>query len=315
MILMRTIILWVLGLTFFASCAPGERSDIPIADRSIRIVATTNIVADLVRTIGKSETIVESLMGPGVDPHLYKASARDVIRMGNADLVVYNGLHLEGNMGDVFKAMNERGAPTLAIAEVSIDDSLLIPSEQFQGNYDPHIWFDATLWAMAADKLAEALGQLDSTRAEYFFTNASNYTVELMKLDRYVRERVSEIPSEKRLLITSHDAFGYFGKAYDIEVYGLQGLSTVLEVGTRDVQDLAELVVQRRIPAMFVESSVSTKGIEAVQEAVRSRGLEVRIGGTLYGDALGGEATPASSYLGMVRHNIETIVEGLTNQP
>ena len=311
---MRTIILWAFGLTFFASCVPDEQSGIPIENRPIRIVATTNIVADLARSVGQSETTVESLMGAGVDPHLYKASARDVTRMGNADLVVYNGLHLEGKMGDVFAAMNQQGIPTIAVAEVSIPDSLLISSEQFQGNYDPHVWFDATLWAMAADKLAEGLSQLDSTRADYFFTNASNYRVELMELDRHVRERVSQIPPQKRVLITSHDAFGYFGLAYDFEVYGLQGLSTVLEVGAKDVQDLADLVVQRRIPAMFVETSVSTKGIEAVQEAVQARGFEVRIGGTLYGDALGGESTKAMNYHGMVRHNIETIIEALTDQ-
>jgi len=313
MILMRTMILCTVVLAFFASCAPREHSEFPITDRPIKIVATTNIVADLARTIGQSETIVESLMGPGVDPHLYKASARDVSRMGNADLVVYNGLHLEGKMGDVFVAMNRQGTPTIAIAEVSIPDSLLISSELFQGNYDPHIWFDAHLWAMAAEKLADALGQLDSTRADYFFANASNYRMELMELDRYVRERISGIPSQKRILITSHDAFGYFGQAYDIEVYGLQGLSTVLEVGAKDVQDLADLVVQRRIPAMFVESSVSTKGIEAVQEAVQARGFEVRIGGTLYGDALGSESTEATNYQAMVRYNIETIVKALSD--
>jgi len=313
MILMRTMILCTVVLAFFASCAPREHSEFPITDRPIKIVATTNIVADLARTIGQSETIVESLMGPGVDPHLYKASARDVSRMGNADLVVYNGLHLEGKMGDVFVAMNRQGTPTIAIAEVSIPDSLLISSELFQGNYDPHIWFDAHLWVMAAEKLADALGQLDSTRADYFFANASNYRMELMELDRYVRERISGIPSQKRILITSHDAFGYFGQAYDIEVYGLQGLSTVLEVGAKDVQDLADLVVQRRIPAMFVESSVSTKGIEAVQEAVQARGFEVRIGGTLYGDALGSESTEATNYQAMVRYNIETIVKALSD--
>jgi len=295
------------------SCTSTGNPDISIADRAIRVVATTSIIADLAATVGGSEVVVESLMGPGVDPHLYKASARDVTRMSEADIVVYNGLHLEGKMGDIFEEMKERGSATVAIAEVSIQDSLLLPSDLFQGNYDPHIWFDAKLWAKAGYTLAKAFATLDSTRSGQFSLNATEYAIKLMEIDAYVHRRVSEISPEKRVLISSHDAFGYFGQAYGFEVYGLQGVSTALEVGTSDVQDLADLVTERRIPAMFVESSISPRGIEAVREAVRDRGFEVKIGGILYGDALGAEHTSVATYLGMVRHNIDTIIQALSD--
>ena len=293
------------------SCTSTEETEIPLHERKVRITATTSIVADLVRAVGGSEVVVASLMGPGVDPHLYKASARDVSKMIEADIVVYNGLHLEGKMGDIFEDMKERGAPTIAIAEIGIPDSLLLESDIFQGNFDPHIWFDVELWAQAGYALASALGALDSTRKDLFLLHAANYEDELMEMDAYIHRRISEIPDEKRVLITSHDAFGYFGRAYGFEVRGLQGISTALEAGTSDIQDLAELVTEREIPAMFVESSISPRGIEAVQEAVRSRGGRVRIGGTLYGDALGGESTTATTYLGMIRHNIDTIVQAI----
>lgn len=310
---MRTLIGYLVGLSLLACCTPTESSENLLSERTIRIVATTSIIADLVREIGGSEVVVESLMGPGVDPHLYKASARDVSRMTEADLVVYNGLHLEGKMEDLFEAMKERGKATIAVAEVGVPDSLLIASEFFQGNYDPHVWFDATLWAQAAHALANALGALDPRRGELFASRGEAYVIELMEVDAYVRRRAAEIPEQKRVLVTSHDAFGYFGRAYGFEVRGLQGISTALEAGTADVQDLATLVAERRIPAMFIESSVSPRGIEAVREAVKARGFEVSIGGTLYGDALGGASTPTSTYLGMIRHNIDTIVKALSN--
>ncbi len=310
---MRTFIGCILGLSLLACCAPMESSDHPLSDRSIKVVATTSIIADLVREVGGSEVMVESLMGPGVDPHLYNASARDVLRMTEADLIVYNGLNLEGKMGDLFEAMKEQGKATIAVAETGIPDSLLLASEFFQGNYDPHVWFDATLWTRATHSLASVLAELDTSREEFFLSRAETYVMELMNVDTYVRTKASEIPEPKRVLITSHDAFGYFGRAYGFEVYGLQGISTALEAGTADVQDLAILVAERQIPAMFIESSVSPRGIEAVREAVKARGFEVKIGGTLYGDALGGPSTDASTYLEMIQHNIDTIVKVLSD--
>ncbi len=309
---MRLFLRCIVAAVLLTSCSSSDHLDTPIYDRPIRVTATTSIVADLALRIGGDEVEVESLMGPGVDPHLYKASARDVSKMSHADIVVYNGLHLEGKMTDLFESMNERGALTVAIAELNIHDSLLISSEFFQGNYDPHIWFDVGLWAQAGFTLADALSTVDSTRADLFLQQASHYETELIEINEYVHWRASEIPQQKRVLITSHDAFGYFGQAYGFEVHGLQGISTALEVGAKDVQDLATMVTERRIPAMFIESSVSPRGIEAVRQAVRSKGFNVRIGGTLYGDALGGPSTPAANYIDMMRHNIDTIMEALT---
>ena len=216
-------------------------------------------------------------------------------------------------MGDIFASMQNQGATIIAVAELEIPDSLLIVSEFFQGNYDPHIWFDVKLWARAGHTLAKALAELSPAREQIFLRRGADYADKLMETHDYVHRKVAEISPPKRVLITSHDAFGYFGKAYGFDVYGLQGISTALEVGTADVQDLTDLVVERKIPAMFIESSVSPRGIKAVQEAVRSKGAEVRIGGTLYGDALGGEGTSAMTYLGMIRHNIDTITKALSN--
>ena len=310
---MRLTALCIMVLGLLMSCTSAEEEIPPLEDRAIRVVATTSIVADLVRAVGGADVSVESLMGPGVDPHLYKASARDVSKMVDSDIVVYNGLHLEGKMGDLFEAMAERGKPTIAIAEVSVPDSLLRASELFQGNYDPHIWFDAELWARAAHALANALGVLDAKREATFAARGDAYRDELLEVHAYVHKKAEKIPEEQRVLITSHDAFGYFGRAYGFEVRGLQGISTASEAGAADVQNLAVLVTKRRIPAMFIESSVSPRGIEAVREAVKAKGFDVSIGGTLYGDALGGPSTPAATYLDMIRYNIDTIVEALSH--
>ncbi len=310
---MRLTALCIMVLGLLMSCTSAEEEIPQLEDRAIRVVATTSIVADLVRAVGGADVSVESLMGPGVDPHLYKASARDVSKMVDSDIVVYNGLHLEGKMGDLFEAMAERGKPTIAIAEVSVPDSLLRASELFQGNYDPHIWFDAELWARAAHALANALGVLDAKREATFAARGDAYRDELLEVHAYVHKKAEKIPEEQRVLITSHDAFGYFGRAYGFEVRGLQGISTASEAGAADVQNLAVLVTKRRIPAMFIESSVSPRGIEAVREAVKAKGFDVSIGGTLYGDALGGPSTPAATYLDMIRYNIDTIVEALSH--
>lgn len=310
---MRTLIGCLVGLSLLTSCTSTDGPDISISDRSIRVVATTSIIADLVHEVGGPDVAIESLMGPGVDPHLYKASARDVSRMIEADLIVYNGLHLEGKIEDLFEEMKNQGRITIPVAEVGVPDSLLITSELFQGNYDPHVWFDARLWVLAAKALAKALGALDPEREDLFSSRGADYAIELMEVDAYVREKAAEIPDEKKILITSHDAFGYFGHAYGFKVHGLQGISTALEAGTADVQALAELVVELRIPAMFIESSVSPRGIEAVREAVKDRGFEVSMGGPLYGDALGGDSTSAVTYLEMIRHNIDTIARALSD--
>lgn len=309
--MVRIATLFLLLATFagLSACGPSEEA----AGRSgevLRVVATTSMLADLAREIGGEHVEVVGLMGPGVDPHLYKASEGDVTRMAEADLVLYNGLHLEGKMTEVFDQMAKLGRATVAVAEV-IPDSLLLASPTYAGSYDPHVWFDVLLWKRAAERVAEVLSEHDPEHAADFRARAESYGAELEELDAYVRTRAETVPGEQRVLITSHDAFGYFGRAYGFEVRGLQGISTAAEAGAADVQQLADFVAERRIPALFVESSVSPRGIEAVREAVRSRGFDVGIGGTLYGDALGSAESGADSYVGMVRSNIDTIVEAL----
>lgn len=300
-------------LIALAACGPADEGATgeALADRKIRAVTTTNLLADLVRNIGGDRVEVASLMGPGVDPHLYQASAGDVDRMSEADVIFYNGLHLEGKMTDLFSQMRERGVAAYAVAEEAVAPELRLSSPDYPGNFDPHIWFDISLWIDAARFVGNALSALDSTHAATYESNTAAYLDSLSTLDEYVRRRAAELPEDQRVLITSHDAFGYFGRAYEFEVRGLQGISTATEAGTADVQALARYVAERRIPALFVESSVSPRGIEAVREAVRSRGFDVQVGGTLYGDALGAEGSGADTYVGMVRQNIATIVSAL----
>ena len=280
-----------------------------LSKRPVRAVATTGMVADAVEAVGRERVDVEALMGPGIDPHVYKASEGDVIRLAEADVVFYNGLHLEARMAEVLERMHGR-IETVAVAE-AVDRSLLIAPRQLEGAYDPHLWFDVALWTHAVERVGEALAGLDPAHAAYYRRNARRYVAELRALDRYVQAQARRVPRARRVLVTAHDAFNYFGRAYGFEVRGLQGISTAAESGTGDVRALAEFIAERRIAAIFVESSVSPRLVEAVQEAVRSRGFDVEIGGQLFSDALGDRGTPEGTYPGMVRHNIDTIVAGL----
>jgi manganese/zinc/iron transport system substrate-binding protein len=284
------------------------------ADGTINIVATTNLVADLVAQIGGDSVSVNAIMGPGIDPHLYKASAGDVSRMSGADVIFYSGLHLEGKMSEIFEQMNERGKKTVAVTD-GIERSRLIESAVFGGNYDPHVWFDVSMWMEAAEYVAEQLAILDPSNAQYYSSRMKDYLVEMRTADQYVRDRAATLPENNRVLITSHDAFGYYGRAYGFDVRGLQGISTAAEAGAADVKNLVEFIADRNIPAIFMESSVSPKGIEAVREGVRARGASVVIGGSLFSDALGSPDTPEGSYVGMVRFNTDTIVDALSLQP
>jgi manganese/zinc/iron transport system substrate-binding protein len=295
-----------------AGCARGAAGD-AADDGRLRVVATTGMVADAVARVGGDRVRVQGLMGPGIDPHLYKASAGDVQALASADLVAYNGLHLEAAMGEVLREMNGR-IPTVAVAERIPKDSLLAPPE-FKGNYDPHVWFDVELWKHAVRSVADALERRDPPGAAVYRANAERYLAELDSLDAWVAAQVAELPEERRILVTAHDAFNYFGRAYGFDVKGLQGISTAAEAGTADVQRLAGLIVERRVPAMFVETSIAPRTIQAVQEAVRARGHAVEIGGSLFSDALGDAATAEGTYVGMVRHNVRTIVDALQEAP
>ena len=278
-------------------------------DGPLRVVATTGMVADAAARIGAGRVAVTGLMGPGVDPHLYKASEGDVRRLQEADLVLYNGLHLEAKMGEVLGRLGATKPARAVASAVAPGDLRTEPG--FSDAHDPHIWFDVRLWRDAVVAVGEALAAADPAGADDYRRNLAAYRAELDTLDAWVRRRVASVPGPARVLVTAHDAFGYFGRAYGLEVRGLQGISTATEAGTRDVQDLAAFLAERRVPAVFVESSVPPRTVEALQAAVRARGHDVRIGGSLYSDALGDRGGPAATYVGMVRANVTTIVEAL----
>ncbi|MCC7452365.1 MAG: zinc ABC transporter substrate-binding protein [Anaerolineae bacterium] len=270
------------------------------------------MITDIVQQVGGKRVQVIGLMGAGVDPHLYKATEGDVTRLADADVIFYNGLHLEAAMSRVLERISER-IKSVAVTDY-IERTKLFTPPQFQGNYDPHVWFDVTMWMQAVEKVRDTLTQMDKPNADQYIANAELYLAQLTELHTYVLAKASTVPAEKRVLITAHDAFNYFGRAYSFEVKGLQGISTATEAGTADVQGLADFIAQRKIAAVFVESSVPQRTIEAVQAAVRARGFDVKIGGQLYSDAMGSPGTPDGTYIGMVRHNIDTIVNALLGQ-
>jgi manganese/zinc/iron transport system substrate-binding protein len=310
---LKTGILLGLAALLASGCSAPASAGIETRDGapSLSVVATTSIVADLVQNIGGERVSVESLMGPGVDPHLYRASAGDVRRLENADVIFYNGLHLEAGMAIVLERMGEVHQ-TIAVTRNIDRDQLMAPPE-YEGSYDPHIWFDVTLWMQAAETVRDALIEVDPEGADFYQQSTVEYLAALDDLHGYVQEQVNRVAEEKRVLITAHDAFNYFGRAYGFEVRGLQGISTASEVGAGDMQDLASFIAERQIPAIFIESSVPQRNIEAVQAAVRSRGFDVAIGGELFSDALGSSGTPEATYIGIVRHNVDTIVGGLAD--
>jgi manganese/zinc/iron transport system substrate-binding protein len=240
---------------------------------------------------------------------LYKATQGDLKKLTEADVVFYNGLHLEGKMGEVLEKLS-RTKPVLAVA-ASLPDNILLEVEGFEGITDPHIWFDVKLWREAVKTIHTYMVEIDSVNKPYYDSATYAYTKQLDSLHESISEQLHTIPQEQRVLITAHDAFGYFGRAYNIQVRGLQGISTVAEFGLRDVTELVDFIIERKIKAIFVESSISPKSIEAVEEGCRKKNWQVKIGGNLYSDAMGEAGTPEGTYIGMVNANVKTIVEAL----
>jgi len=275
----------------------------------LKVVATTGMIADAVRNIGGDSLEVEALMGPGVDPHLYKATQGDLRKLNQASLIFYNGLLLEGKMGEVLEKLG-RIKPVVAVS-IDINPAILLSSPLYKDAYDPHIWFDVNLWKQAVKKISESLQQHDPENARYFQQNTVDYQSKLDALHQEVMQEISQIPDGQRVLITAHDAFEYFGRAYDIEVRGLQGLSTLTEFGLKDITDLVQFIIERNIKAVFVETSISERSIQAVVEGCQKRGHEVRIGGSLFSDAMGAANTPEGTYIGMVKSNVQTITQAL----
>lgn len=295
------------GLSFFQTQKPRTRAD----DRPI-VTCTVGMITDVAKNIGGDVFSISGLMGPGVDPHLYKPSAGDIVRLGDADLVLFGGLHLEGRMTETLETIHLSGT------SVTIPVSESIPVEKRRtvgtGAWDPHVWFDVSLWNIVAGRIAEGLAEALPDQADAIASRESIYRQRLEDLDEWVFTEIQRVPEDIRVLVTAHDAFNYFGQRYGVEVVGLQGLSTATEAGAGDVQDLATMLADRQIPAVFVESSIPPSTIEAVQAATRSRGWDVKIGGQLFSDAMGKSGTPDGTYIGMIRHNVTTIVEALLGE-
>jgi len=277
------------------------------------IVTSTGIVADVVKHVGGNLLCVEALMGPGTDPHLYKATPGDINKLLQADIVFYHGLHLEGKMTEVFEGLKVKKNNTFAITD-GIPRDMLIVADSVTKTYDPHVWFSMPLWKQVTLYVANVLSDQYPQNEKDFRQNAKEYIDTLIQWHKYAKAKLSEIPEEKRVLITSHDAFAYLGTEYGLEVHTLQGVSTLDRYGIADIEKLANLIVERQIPAIFVETSVNNKGIIALKSLVRKKGWNVRIGGTLYSDALGEPGTIAETLPGMFKSNIDTIVNGLTHE-
>mgnify|MGYP001191486628 CR=1 FL=1 len=293
-------------LIFHAACSNSKH-----VFQGEKIIVTTTIaqIADIVKNVGGEHVVVESLMGPGIDPHLYKASQGDIVKLEKADVIFYNGLFLEGKMIETLEKINEK-KPAYAVAE-AVPKELLLTDEKDKNAVDPHIWFDPNLWKYAVETVRDALIGIDKENEEHYLNNAHKYIELLDELDAYAKREIEKIPKESRILITAHDAFGYFGRAYGFEVIGLQGLSTDSEYGLKDVQHLIDIIVERNIQAIFLETSIPDRSINAVIEGAKEKGHDVKIGGELYSDAMGEENTLEGTYKGMFKHNIDTIVSSL----
>lgn len=280
----------------------------PGSHKSFCVVCTTGMIADVVKHIAPDHVQVIGLMGPGVDPHLYRVKESDLHHLAHADIIFYNGLHLEGKMVDVFEQIDS--AKVVAVGK-AIDKKDLIESS-FQGVYDPHIWHDVALWKSVACLIGNSLAQMDQEHASLYQENMQKYCKTLDDLIVFIQQQVERILPSQRILVTAHDAFQYFGRAYGFQVVGLQGISTDSDINTRDIQRLADYIEQHKIKAIFVESSIPQKNIQAVQRAVQARGWKVTIGPELFSDALGDESKQAHTYIGMIKHNVVSIVSALS---
>lgn len=293
------------GMT--ADGEPAGGSAGPAGRTRPRVVATTTIVADLVRQVAADRADVTCLLAPGIDPHSYKATPRDAERLLGADLVVASGLHLEGRLAALLERLGDR-VPLVAVADRLPESRLL---EAGAGIPDPHVWFDAGLWSLAPAEVARALGGVDPANAVHYRDRAAAYAARLVSLDGRVRERIATIPEPQRVLVTAHDAFRYFGRAYGMEVMGVQGANTAAEAGLGDINRLVDLVVERKIPAVFVETSVADRNVGALVEGAAARGQRLVLGGRLHSDSLGEPGTEAATLEGALEANVETIVAAL----
>ncbi len=275
-----------------------------------KITTTVGMITDIVRQVAGDKAVVTGIIGEGVDPHLFRPSTSDTRKLMNADLVFYNGLLLEGKMSDRLISVASSGKPVFAVTELLDEKNLLQPKE-FSGHFDPHVWMDVRAWMKAVQVVAAKLAHFDSANAKYYSDNADVYLVELVKLQQYANQTIATIPRQQRVMITAHDAFNYFARAYDIEVQGIQGLSTESEAGLKRINSLVDMIVDRQINAVFHESSVSRKNIDALKEGAAERGHIVGDGGMIFSDAMGTPGTYEGTYIGMIDHNVTTVTHAL----
>lgn len=276
----------------------------------LNVLATTGMIADLARAVAGGRADVGALMGEGVDPHLYKPTRSDIARLARADLVLVNGLRLEGRMEEAFQRVAASGKPVVRVAD-RVPAAARIAPPQFEGNDDPHVWMAPALWSHALDAVRDALAAADPAGAETYAGNADAYRTELTGLDAYARTVLGSIPANARVLVTAHDAFNYLGRAYGIEVRGIQGVSTESEAGLKGIEELVALLAERRIPAVFPETSVSDRNVQALIEGAAARGHPVALGGALFSDAMGAPGTYEGTYVGMIDHNVTLIARAL----
>jgi manganese/zinc/iron transport system substrate-binding protein len=294
-----------------SACAANEQNNTNNkSGDKVKVTTTIGMIKDIASEVGGEYVEVIGLMPSGVDPHLYKATQGDIKKLDDAEIIFYNGLHLEGKMAEILEQMSKK-KPVFAVSESIPLDRLRHGNEQLQTEYDPHIWFDVELWMMATETVRDRLIEFDPDHEANYRAQTDSYLAKLVQLNEFAKEQIASIPQETRVLVTAHDAFGYFGDAYGIEVMGLQGISTASEAGTRDVTELRDLLVERKIKAVFIESSVSPKYIEAVIQGAKELGHTIIIGGELFSDAMGAEGTAEGTYIGMVEHNVHTIANAL----
>ena len=287
--------------------AAGARAQ---GSEPLDVVATTGMIADVVRNVAGERAQVTQLMGQGVDPHLYKATRSDVTAMLRADMVFYNGLLLEGKLTDALVRVATSGRPVHAVTEL-VEESYLLEPPEFQGLYDPHLWMDPSAWARAVEAVRDQLIEHDPAHADAYRANADAYLAELERLDAYAQQVLASVPPERRILVTAHDAFNYLGRRYGFEVQGIQGLSTESEAGLKRVEELVDLLVERSIPAVFFETTIPERSVRALIAGAADRGHEVEIGGALFSDAMGAPGTYEGTYIGMIDHNVTTIARAL----
>ncbi len=302
---MKNYLILFITISFLGSCRLEQKTN----NERLNIVTTTGIIEDVVENIVGDSADVASIMGPGTDPHLYKPAPSDIEMLDEADVIIANGLHLEGKMSELLhKYANEK--PVIWVSD-GIDESDLIKSADFADSYDPHIWFDWKLWMRGMSYVKDELIKLDTNRADYFSLNYDQYLAEVTKVDMEIKADLNSISDSSKILITSHDAFSYFGRRYAIEVKGIQGISTLSEVGLKEIAEMVDFVIEKKIKSIFVETSTSQKTAQSIVDGCGDKGYKVNLDGPLYSDALGEPDSDGGTYIGMMKTNVRIIVEGL----